>query len=396
MNTSDIKKLYDQYLLGNYAPADLCLVKGKGSWVWDVHGKRYLDFFPGWAVSGLGHCHPKVVDAIRDQARKIIHIPNNFLNLKQAKLAEVISEASFPSKLFFCNSGAEAVEAAIKFARKWGNPQGKHEIITMKRSFHGRTYGAMTATGQKKFHDGFEPLPKGFKYAEFNDYASLEKLVSAKTAAIMLEPVQGEGGVRIAGKPYLKKIRQLCNKKKILLILDEVQTGMGRTGKMFAYEHYGILPDLMTLAKSLGGGVPIGALVVHNKIKNVLVPGTHASTFGGNPLVCAAALAVFKVIRKEKMAKRAAEMGEYFVAGLEKLKESYPVIRELRALGLMIGLELDCEGAVYVSKAREKGLLINCTQGNVLRIIPAMTTTKKEIDFSLGILNQVFAGEKNA
>lgn len=390
MNTGEIKKLYKQYVLETYARESICIVKGKGSRVWDIEGNEYLDFFPGWAVSGLGHCHPKVMSAIRHQAGSIIHIPNNFLNLTQAKLAQEISANSFPAKTFFCNSGAEAIEAAIKFARKYGNQHGKHEIITMKHSFHGRTLAAITATGQEKYHKGFEPLPAGFLYADFNDIASLEKMITKKTAAIMLEPVQGEGGVHIAGQEYLKKIRQICSERDILMILDEVQTGMGRTGAMFAFQHYGIEPDLMTLAKSLGGGVPIGALVVNNKIENVLVPGTHASTFGGNPLVTRAALAVFKTIKKQKLLKHVQEMGDYLLGRLNELKNKFPVIREVRALGVMVGIELTCEGRPYVEAAIKRHLLINCTQGNVLRIIPAMTVTKKEIDTALGILNDIF------
>ena len=279
MKTSDVQKLYDEYVMPTYARLPVCLVKGKGSRVWDLEGKEYLDFFPGWAVSGLGHCHPIVVNAIKEQARKMLHVANNFLNVKQAELAKTISEASFPARIFFCNSGAEANEGAIKFAKKYGSETGRFEIITMKNSFHGRTLAAMTATGQEKFHQGFQPLMEKFRYADFNDLESVKKLVTDKTIAIMLEPIQGEGGVSVASRGFLESLRKLCDEKDMLLILDEVQTGMGRTGKMFAYQHYNLEPDIMTLAKTLGGGVPIGAFVVNRKIKKeVLTAGMHGST----------------------------------------------------------------------------------------------------------------------
>ncbi|MBN1494034.1 MAG: aspartate aminotransferase family protein [Candidatus Omnitrophica bacterium] len=390
MNTQDVKELYKNYVLGNYAPENMCIVKGKGSRVWDIEGNEYLDFFPGWAVCGLGHCHPAVVSALRYQAGRLIHLPNNYHNLTQAMLAKEISENSFPAKVFFCNSGAEAIEAAIKFARRYGSEKKKFEIITTMNSFHGRTLAAATATGQPKYQKGFEPLPAGFKYAKFNDLDSLKALISDQTIAILFEPVQGEGGINIASKEYMQKVRKLCDEKGLLLILDEVQTGMGRTGKMFAYQHYGIEPDLMTLAKSLGGGVPIGALVVNNKIENVLVPGTHASTFGGNPLVTRAALSVFKTIKKQKLLKHVEEMSAYIAEKLKGLKEQYAVIKEIRICGLMVGIELTCEGRPYVERCIAKRLLINCTQGSVLRIIPAMVVTKKEIDKAFAILSEVF------
>ncbi|MFH0986127.1 MAG: aspartate aminotransferase family protein [Candidatus Omnitrophota bacterium] len=391
MKTSEVQKLYEQYVMPTYTRVPVCLVKGKGSRVWDLEGKVYLDFFPGWAVSGIGHCHPIVVNALKEQARKILHVANNFLNVKQAELARVICEASFPSRVFFCNSGAEANEGAIKFARKYGSETGRFEIITMKQSFHGRTLAAITATGQEKFHKGFEPLVEKFRYADFNDLESVKKLVNEKTVAIMLEPVQGEGGVHVAEKSFLEGIRKLCNEKDLLLILDEVQTGMGRTGKMFAYQHYDLEPDLMTLAKTLGGGAPIGALVVNRKIKKeVLTPGTHASTFGGNPLVCAASLAVFKAIRKKKLLTNTIRMGELLRQEFEKLKEKYPVIESTRGVGLMLGLKLKEPSAPYADAARNEGFLINATQGDVLRIMPPTTVTAKEIKLGMKILDRVF------
>ncbi len=395
MNSKEIASLYENYLLTNYTRLAICLVRGRGSRVWDLEGKEYVDLFPGWAVSGLGHCHPKVVSAIKEQSKKILHVSNNYLNVKQALLARKIIETSFPGRLFFCNSGAEAVEGAIKFARKWGSAEGKYEIITMKNSFHGRTLAAVTATGQPKYQEGFEPLPAGFRYAEFNNLKSVEALVTEKTTAVMLEPVQGEGGINIATSEFLKGLRELTKKKGVLLILDEVQSGIGRTGKMFAYQHYGIEPDLMVLAKSLGGGVPIGALVVHKSIgREVLTPGSHASTFGGNPLVSAAALAVFKAIEEEKLLERARELGDYLKSRLEGFREKYSFVKEVRGLGLMCGMELTIPGADIAKKCIERGLLINCTQGNTIRIIPAANVPKKLLDKGLHILDGVLSEVK--
>lgn len=392
MKTTDVQKLYEDYVLPTYARLPICLVKGKGSRVWDLEGKVYLDFFPGWAVSGIGHCHPRVVNAIKDQSRKMLHISNNFLNIKQAELAKTISEASFPSRVFFCNSGAEANEGAIKFAKKYGSETGRFEIITMKNSFHGRTLVAMTATGQEKFHQGFQPLMEKFSYADFNDLDSVKKLVTDKTIAIMLEPIQGEGGVNVAAQEFLGGIRKLCDEKDMLMILDEVQTGMGRTGKMFAYQHYGLEPDIMTLAKTLGGGIPIGAFVVNRKIKReVLTAGMHGSTFGGSPLVCAAALAVFKAIKKEKLLTHTIEMGELLGQACEKLQAKYPALIETsRGMALMRALKLKEPSVPYANEARTQGLLINATQGDVLRIMPPMTVTPKEIKLGMNILDSVF------
>ena len=392
MKTTDVQKLYEKYVMPTYTRVPVCLVKGKGSRVWDLQGKEYLDLFPGWGVSGLGHCPPAVIHAIRHQAPTMLHVPNNFLNIKQAELARVISEASFPARVFFCNSGAEANEGALKFAKKYGADTGRFEIITMKQSFHGRTLAAMTATGQEKFHEGFQPLLEKFLHADFNDLESVKKLVTDKTIAVMLEPIQGEGGVRVASQEFLAGLRKLCDEKDLLLILDEVQTGMGRTGKMFAYQHYhGVEPDIMTLSKSLGGGVPIGAFVVNKKIKKeVLTAGMHGSTFGGNPLVCAASLAVFKAIKKGKLLTNTVRMGNLLDQEFEKLKTKYPVIEGMRGVGLMRALKLKEPSMPYANEARSQGLLINSTQGDVLRFLPAMTITAKEIKLGMKILDHVF------
>lgn len=390
MSTKKTLRLYEKYVMPTYFTTPLVIARGRGACVWDEEGKKYLDFFPGWGVSGLGHCHPRAVKAIQKQASSLIHVPNNYFHERQGILAKKIIEHSFPGKVFFCNSGAEANEAAIKLARKHGNPK-RNGIITMERSFHGRTLAAVTATGQKKFQKGFGPLPAGFTTVPFNNLGALEKAISPKTIAVMLESIQGEGGIRVADKQYLAAVRHLCTKKKILLIFDEVQSGMGRTGRMFCYQNSGVEPDIMTLAKSLGGGFPIGALVAKKKIADTLQPGTHGTTFGGSPLACAAALAVFAAIEKEKLLDRAVAMGRYLRIKLNGLKKKHGAIKEVRGMALMMGVELNIEGRKIYEKCLKGGLLINCTQGNVLRIMPPLTVTKREIDQAIQILSEVLA-----
>lgn len=387
MKLEEVFASYKENIMPTYTKMPLVFVKGKGSKLWDIHNKVYLDFFPGWGVCNLGHCHPKVMQAVRDQISKLIFIPNNYYHIPQAKLAKEMVYWSYPAKVFFCNSGAEANEGAIKFARKFG--QGRYEIITFENSFHGRTLATVTATGQKKYQEGFSPLPEGFKTVKFNDIEVLKQAVSDKTVAIMLELIQGEGGINVASKDFVLGLKKLCAEKKLLLIVDEVQTGMGRTGKLFAYQHYGITPDIMTLAKSLGGGLPIGAMVVKKEIADTLGPGMHASTFGGGPVIARAALAVFKAIQKEKMLKNANLMGEYLFTKLNALKEKHTIIKEIRGLGLMAGVELNIAGKNIIEKCIEKGLLINCTHENVLRLMPALNVTKKDIDKAMGILKSV-------
>ena len=389
MKLNEVKKLYDDYVLLTYTRTDLCLVKGEGARVEDSEGKKYLDFFPGWAVSGVGHRHPMVVKRMREQLDKILHVSNNFYNEVQPQLAKKIIEYSFPGKVFFGNSGAEANEGAIKLARKYGNPD-RYEIITMEKSFHGRTLATLTATGQEKVKKGFYPLPEGFKHVPFNDIKALEAAITSKTVAVLMEPVQGEGGINVPDVSYMRELSDLCREKDLLLIMDEVQTCMGRTGEMFAYRHFGIEPDAITLAKSLGGGLPIGALVVKDKHAGVLTPGTHASTFGGSPIVCAAALGVFDAIEKENLLENTVKMGKYLVAELKKFQEKFGVIEGIKGLGLMIGVKLNMEDASSVAtKCMENGLLINCTQNNILRIMPPINVTKKEIDEAMKKLSQV-------
>lgn len=389
MKAEDVFQNYKDYIMPTYTKHPLIFVKGKGSRLWDIHNKLYLDFFPGWGVCNLGHCHPKVMQAVRDQVSKLIFIPNNYYHLNQVKLAKELVFWSYPAKAFFCNSGAEAIEAAIKFSRKFG--QGRYEIITFLNSFHGRTLGALAATGQEKYRSGFQPLPEGFKSVNFNDLGAVTSAITDKTVAIMLELIQGEGGINVAQRDFVTQLRKICDEKNLLLIIDEIQTGLGRTGKLFCYQHYGITPDIVTLAKALGGGLPIGAILVKKELADTLGPGMHASTFGGGPVVCKAALAVLKAIQEEKLLSNAQKLSGYLFLKLNELKNKYPVIKEIRGMGLMVGMELDSEGKPLVEQCMEKGLLINCTQGKVLRLMPALNITKKEVDRAITILEEVIA-----
>ena len=387
MKVDEIFKVYQDNIMPTYNKVPFIFVKGKGSWLWDINGKLYLDFFPGWGVGSLGHCHPKVMQGVRDQISKLIFVPNNYYHPFQAKLAGELIYLSFPGKVFFANSGAEANEAAIKLARKFGN--GRYEIITFDNAFHGRTLAALAATGQEKYQKGFEPLPEGFKQVKFNDSSAVRSAITDKTVAIMLELVQGEGGINVASQDFVIFLRKICDEKKLLLFIDEVQTGIGRTGKMFCYQNYGITPDLLTLAKALGGGLPIGVLIAKKEFSDLLTPGMHASTFGGGPVICRAALGVFKAMQKEKILNNCQTMGKYLLGKLIDLKNSYSVIKEIRGLGLMLGVELNISGKPIVQAAYARGLLINCTHDKVLRLMPALNVTKKEIDQAIDILRSI-------
>ena len=389
MTKEEVIQSYNDYILSTYTRTEAVFVKGKGMTLIDIHGKKYLDFFPGWGVNNVGHCHPKVMAAVRDQIGTLIHVPNNFYHPNQAKLAKEIIHHAFPGKIFFCNSGAEGCEAAIKFSRAYGKGD-RYEIITFEKSFHGRTLGAMTATGQPHYSQWFHPLPSGFKTIPFNDIEAVKGALTDKTVAIMLEPIQGEGGINVADQNFVKELRTICDERKLLLIFDEVQTGMGRTGEMFAFKHYGVTPDLMILAKALGGGLPIGALVVKKKLADVFKPGMHASTFGGSPLICKASLGTFKAIIQDKMLKNTKLMGKYLLTKLEALKEKFKCIKDIRGIGLMIGVELDMEGKAIFEECFKNGLIINCTQKNVLRLMPALNVTKKQIDKAIYILDKAF------
>ncbi|MFQ6066081.1 MAG: acetylornithine transaminase [bacterium] len=393
MNNQTVIRLDQKYVMHTYSRIPIALKKGKGVRVWDHEGKEYLDFISGIGVNAVGHCHPEVVKAIESQLERLLHCSNLYHIDLQTKLAETLCKVSFADKVFFSNSGAEANEAAIKLARKFGSKLDgrRYEIITMEGSFHGRTLATLKATAQTKYQNGFGPFPPGFKYVAFNDLKEVKKAISPKTCAVMLEPIQGEGGIRVASEVFLRELRELCDKKGILLILDEVQCGLGRTGKMFAYQHYGIEPDVMTLAKSLGGGIPIGATLAKEKVASAFEPGTHASTFGGNPLACSAALAFLKVVRNENLVEKARERGNYFRTGLEKLKKKFPFIKDIRGKGLMIGVELDFPGKNIVKLCRDQGLLINCTVKKILRFLPPLIVEEPDIDEAVKILDRVFS-----
>jgi predicted acetylornithine/succinylornithine family transaminase len=396
----ETKKIFEDsgnYLMHTYNRFPLAIRKGRGMKVWSTDGKEYLDFVGGVAVNCLGHCHPKVVVAIQKQAQRLIHISNYFHIEAQTKLAKILVKNSFADKAFFCNSGAEANEAAIKLARRYFKQligQNRFEIITALNSFHGRTLATLSATGQEKFKTGFEPLVPGFKHVEFNNIEAIENAVTKDTCAVMLEPIQGESGVKIPDPDYLTSVRKLCDRHGILLILDEVQTGIGRTGKLFAYEHYGITPDIMTLAKGLGGGVPIGAMLSTDKVAAAFEPGTHGSTFGGNPLACSAAVTTLEVLLEDDfILDQCRRMGKYFNKKLGELQKEFPsIVAEVRGMGLLVGMELTRDGAPLVSACMERGFLINCTAGNILRFMPPLIITEKEIDLLIEILEQIFDG----
>ena len=384
MDTKQIKELFDKYVVPNYTRNDVVIVKGEGSQAWDSDGKRYLDLFPGWGCNGLGHCHPRVVEAVREQAGKLIHVANNYYNELQGELACILSANSFGGKFFFCNSGAEANEGAIKFARIFTEPK-RYKVITMHGSFHGRTLAAITATGQDKYHKGIGPLSPGFEHVPFNDIDAVAKAIDDETCAVLIEPIQGEGGVNVADETYVVGLRELCDGKNVLLIFDEVQTGCGRTGEFFAHKLYGVDPDIMTLAKALAGGLAMGAIGAKPEIADAIVPGLHASTFGGNPLACAAAIAAFKAIEEDGLLEHTKAMGKHLRSRLRELAAETELIKDVRGRGLMVGAELTVPGAPIVNTCMENGLLINCTHDTVIRFLPSMTVTAAELDEGLEI-----------
>ena len=393
MPTDELKQGAEQYLMGTYARQPISIVRGRGTKVYDLEGREYVDFVGGIAVNLLGHGHPDLVLAIQRQAAQLIHTSNLYYTEPQVKLAQALVDHSFADRVFFCNSGAEANEAAIKLARRYSHDKygaGRFEIITMKNSFHGRTMATLTATGQEKVQKGYEPLVPGFSHVPFNHLAELEQAVTDKTAAIMLEPIQGEGGVHVADRDYLKAERELCTQKDILLIFDEVQTGMGRTGTLFAYEQLGVQPDIMTLAKGLGGGVPIGACLARAEVAKAFGPGSHASTFGGNPLACAAALAVFRVLLEGRVLDQARRMGDYLGKGLAECKDRHHVVRDARGLGLLQGLEINMDARLVVAECLKRGILVNATSDRVVRFVPPLIIGQAEIDRLLDVLAQIF------
>lgn len=395
MNSAEIFALGDNYIAPTYNRFPLALVKGAGVKVWDADGQEYLDCLAGIAVCNLGHCHPRVSAAISEQASRLMHVSNLYHIEPQARLAELLCEMSFAEKVFFCNSGAEANEAAIKLARRYGDAvlgEGRTRIITMQHSFHGRTMATLTATGQEKVKTGYQPLLEGFDYVPFDDIEAVAQAITEKTCAVLVEPVQGEGGVILPAPDYLDRLRHLCDEREILLILDEVQTGIGRTGKFFAYQHSHITPDILTSAKALGNGFPIGAMLASNQVIRHFGFGSHATTFGGNPLATVAALATLETLRDEKIVEQVTEKGAIVIAGLEKLKAEFPeLIGNIRGQGLMIGMDLEIPVGDIVKACLERHLLVGSAGANTLRLTPPLVIVKVEIETMLKILSEVFS-----
>ncbi|MEN4018666.1 MAG: acetylornithine transaminase [Methanobacterium sp.] len=386
MNTSEIIDLDKRYVMQTYGRQPLALKEGKGALVKDFKGKTYIDCFAGLAVNNVGHSHPKVVEAICNQAKTLMHTSNLYYTEPQVELAKLLAEVSVHDKSFFCNSGAEANEGAVKLARKY---TGKGEIIAMENSFHGRTLAMITATGQHKYKKGFEPLPTGFKHVDYGDAQAVSDKITDNTAAVLVEPIQGEGGIIVPPEGYLKEIRKLCNENDVLLIFDEVQTGFGRTGEMFASQLFNVTPDITTVAKALGGGFPIGAVLAQKEVADAFEPGNHAATFGGNPLACAAAKASIEVILDEDLTGKAKELGDYFKSKLEEQRKLYGIVEDVRGFGLMLGMEITINCGDIVNTAREQGVLINCTADTVLRFLPPLVIEKGQIDTVTCVLETI-------
>lgn len=388
----------EKVLMTTVARFPLVFQKGKGATVVDVDRKRYLDFVGGVAVNAFGHGDPQFVKQLRKQIGDLIHVSNYFWTVPQIALAKLLVAHSFADRVFFCNSGAEANEAAIKLARKYAKEKsgpGRFEIIATHGSFHGRTLAALSATGQEKLQKGFEPLLPGFRHVPFDDPAAIEKAITPQTAAVLIEPIQGEGGVRIPQKGYLKKVREICDRHGLLLILDEIQTGIGRTGRLFAYEHEAVVPDIMTLAKGLGGGVPIGALLATEEVARAFTPGSHSSTFGGNPMACAAGVAVMERLTKNRaFLKEVRGLGKYLIGRLEELQRKSPLIKEVRGAGLLVAVDVNVPTIGIVEAAYQSGLLINRTSDATLRIMPPLTVRRSEIDRMIALLSKIIL-EKN-
>ncbi len=392
MNKEEWISVSDQYIMGTYRRYPVVFTRGKGMKICDTEGREYLDFVAGIAVCSLGHAHPRVTEAIKNQADKLIHVSNLYHIEAQIEYAKLLMQNSVLDKVFFCNSGAEANEGAIKLAKKYGNDLSngsKNETITMDGSFHGRTMATITATGQEKFQQGFNPLLAGFKYVPFNDLRLLGKTISEKTCAVMIEPVQAEGGIRVPDRDYFQQVRRLCNEKEVLLILDEVQVGMGRTGTLFAHEQEGIIPDIVTMAKAMGNGFPLGAVLAKDSIAAAFAPGSHASTFGGNPLAMAAAKATLETLLGENLLSNCRLMGGYFIDKLNDLKKKHSAIKEVRGRGLLIGVELDCEAAGVIKKCMDRGVLVASAGTQVLRFVPPLIVTAQDIDQIVAILDDI-------
>lgn len=388
LSSAEIIGLFDRYVIGNYRRFPVALVRGEGVYVWDAEGNRYLDLFPGWGCNLLGHCPPRVVEAVREQVGRLIHVPNTWYTDLQGLWGQALSERSFGGQAFFCNSGTEANEAAIKLVRLH-SPKGRYKIITFEGGFHGRTMGSLSATAQAKYHEGLGPLLPGFVYCPFGDLEAVARRIDEETAAIMVEPIQGEGGVVVPPPGFLAGLRELADRHNLLLVFDEVQTGCGRTGEWFAYQYFGVTPDIMTLAKSVCGGLAGGVMLAKPEVAASLRPGMHASTFGGNPIAAAAGLATIRTIEEEHLLERARQLSAQFAKRLSAFKEECPIIREVRIVGLMIGIELTLEGAPVVDACLRRGVLINCTHTTVIRLLPAMVMTEEEVELGCNILCEV-------
>lgn len=384
----DTEQLFSQHVVPNYGRFPVSIERGEGSWVWDDQGRRYLDFFPGWGCNLLGHCPPEVVEAVQDQVAKLIHVPNTWHIESQGIWAKLLSERSFGGQAFFCNSGAEANEAAIKLVRLH-TPAERYKIITFQGGFHGRTFGAVTATAQPKYHEDLGPMLPGFLYAPFGDLDAVRQLIDNQTAGILVEPIQGEGGIRIPPEGFLQGLRELADEHGLLLVFDEVQAGCGRTGEWFAYQNFGVTPDVMTLAKSLCGGIAGAAMLTTAEIAPSLRPGMHAATFGGNPIAARAGIATIEAIERGGLLDRTKELSERFKAKLAPLVDEFDIAKQLRIKGLMIGLELVIDATPVVGHCMDQGLLVNCTQGNVVRLLPAMTLSDEQLDEGCEILCDV-------
>ncbi|MBU4389651.1 MAG: aspartate aminotransferase family protein [Proteobacteria bacterium] len=390
---SEIINKADKVIAKTYNRFPIVITKGKGCTLWDSDGRAYTDFVAGIAVCNLGHAHPRVAKALSKQARILFHVSNLYYTLPQIELASWLVNNSFADRVFFCNSGAEANEAAIKLVRKYFNDKGEEgrcRIIAMEKSFHGRTMATLSATGQEKIRKGFDPVLGGFDFVPFNDIEALRSKINPSTCAVIIEPIQGEGGVRCPAPEYLKNVRRICDETGILLIFDEIQTGLGRTGKLFAYENFGIEPDVMTLAKALANGLPIGAMLAKEHIAEVFVPGSHASTFGGTPVVTAASLEVVKILIEENIIDYGRKIGEYFKQRLFWLKDRHKSIVDVRGIGLLLGMKIKIDGDKIVKACMEKGFLINCIQGNILRFIPPLIIGKEEIDSLVACMDELF------
>jgi acetylornithine/N-succinyldiaminopimelate aminotransferase len=398
VDTKQMIDMADKHLMAFTKRQPVALVRGEGSRVWDSDGKEYLDFTGGISVTALGHSHPKVVGTLREQAATLLHVSNIFHIPQQAQLAQLLCEHSFADRVFFSNSGAEANETAIKLARKWAKEHGasdRGDIISMRGGFHGRTLATVTATAQEKYHHGYEPLPGGFKYVAYNDLKALERAIDSRTAAVLVEPIQGEGGVIVPDDGYLPGLRKLCDEAGILLVLDEIQTGMGRTGKLWAYEHSGVAPDIMTLAKALANGVPIGATLATESVASAFTPGSHGSTFGGNPLATAVGVTVFGTLLEDKLPERAGRMGKVLLQGLEGLRGKYPkAIKEVRGRGLLVGMDMVAPVGDLVTACRERGLLALTAGDNALRLAPALIVSEKEIGEACAIVDKALESLK--